>query len=427
MSPAALWSRLRQTLPVAVAGGLLLSYVLLWISISPVATGRSDFTSTYVGALLLRRGLGSALYSLSAQTPVYLAAIAPLHAPTLPFVDAPTAAAIALPLTFLSLPAAYRIWSALQVLLILAAVVIAVRSAPRGTAGPARQVTIVLIAASGAGTAATLILGQWDGVWALGVAVLYACFRQGRMAAAGAVLAVTALVAKPQLGLGLAAFLLAWGERRLLLGAVGAGVGMLLLWLAVAGPAGLLGFAGAIVHSVGEWQPSMMISFLGVAGNLVGNTAAAHLVGAAGSVACMAVAAVLGRLVRRGPHRLEAGLAAAAILSLVAAPHAFAQDLPLLAPPVAWSLCALDAAGRRAAPAGWAVVALWMGISVAVGLDVATQAARPLGVLTPWLLLIAAALATGACVRQAGSPRPGPATPAESSAPLPTGRAAAHA
>ncbi|MGA8015783.1 MAG: hypothetical protein WCB85_07700, partial [Candidatus Dormiibacterota bacterium] len=73
-----------------------------------------------------------------------------------------------------------------------------------------------------------------------------------------------------------------------------------------------------------------------------------------------------------------------------------------------------------------ASVGLWIMISVAVYLYIDTAAAPPLGVLTPWMLLMAAALATAVCLRQG---RMAPSVPADSgrSAATPTDRAAALA
>jgi hypothetical protein len=395
MTVAATRGRLLHALPVALAAGLLVSYLVLWIHITPLDTGRSDFTNTYVGALLLRRGLGSSMYLPSLQTPLYLQLVAPLRAGTLPFLDSPTAAAVALPFTLLPLHTAYRLWSAMQLGLIAVAVLLAVRSAPGPRAGRRPGAADALIALSGAGSAVTLILGQWDGVWALGVALLYGLLRQRRMAAAGAVLAVTTLIAKPQLGLGLAAFVLGWHDRRLLLGAAAGGVATVGAWLVLAGTGGIAGFVAAAVHSIGVWQPSIMVSFLGITGNVVGDTPAAHIAGAVGSVVFMAVGGVLGASVRQRPYRLEAGLGAATVLSLLAAPHAFPQDLALLTPAVAWSLRTLRAEQRFAG--WWLVTATWGATSLTVYLDIATKAARPLGVLTPWMLLGAAVCASLVC------------------------------
>jgi hypothetical protein len=398
---------LREPLTIAAGCLVLLAYVLLWARTSPLQTGRADFTNAYVGATLLRTGHAASMYSPALQDPLYLRLVAPLHTGVLPYLEAPTAAALALPYTLLSLHIAYRLWSLTQLLLIAAAAGIAVWAAPRRTVGRARLAANALLALGGAGTLMTLVLGQWDGLWALGLALVYMWLRQRRMGVAGFALGMTALVAKPQLALGLAALVLGWRDRRLLLGSIGGALTAVLLWLAIAGVGGVTGFVGAVVHSVGVWQPSVMVSFVGITGVLVGNTAAAHVLGAAGSLLLMGVGAAVGAALRGRPARLEAGLASAAFISLLAAPHAYPQDLAMLVPAAAWSLTALSAT----MPAGlWSAALLaWVATTLAVLLDIATRAAPPLGVLTPWSLIAAAALAVAVCLRQAGVPeRPGP-------------------
>jgi hypothetical protein len=283
--------------------------------------------------------------------------------------------------------------------------VIAVRAAPRSRLGGGQLAIIGLIALSGAGSLMTLVLGQWDGLSALGVALLYSWMRQRRMVAAGAALAVTSLIAKPHLALGLAAFVVGRRDRRLLAGAAAAAAVCVALSLLVAGVGGVTGFVGAVLHSVGVWQPSVMISMVGITGVVFGNTAAAHLTGAAASLILMVVAAVLGSAVRSSPARLEAGLAAATALSLLAAPHAYPQDLALLVPATAWCLTALWSSRSAPSRLVTGVLAVWLAITAAVYLDVNTKASVPLGILTPWTLIAAAALGSGVCLAQGRRPR----------------------
>src|SRR5947209_10945128 len=108
----------------AVAAALLLAYMLIWSQVSTQQVGRSDFTSTYGGATLLRTGDRAQLYDESAQARLHTRLIAPDTEGNLPFVDAPIAAALAAPVTFLDLQTAYRLWSIVQLVVLIIAVLI---------------------------------------------------------------------------------------------------------------------------------------------------------------------------------------------------------------------------------------------------------------------------------------------------------------
>ena len=130
----------------------------------------------------------------------------------------------------------------------------------------------------------------------------------------------------------------------------------------MAGPGGVGGFVGAAIHSTTRWQLANMVSLVGIGGAIAGNGTAAHLLAGVAELAAVAVAAVLGvHGPRSRPARLEAALAGAAVLSLLASPHAYWDDLALLVPAAAWSLTALAARGagcglpdrRRGRASGW--------------------------------------------------------------------------
>jgi hypothetical protein len=393
---------------------MVAAYLVLWLGVGTLQIGRSDFTSTYVGATLLREGHGSSMYDEALQTPLHASLIAPDREGNLPFVNPPLAAALALPVSLLSLQDAYRLWSLLQFALLVAAVVVAIRAAPgRRSLEPLTQVTIGLVALACLGTWATLLLGQWDGLSAAGLAVSYACLRRRMPATAGAVLAVTALIAKPHLALGLAAFVIGVRDRRLILGAAGGAAASVLLSLLVAGPGGIAGFVGAAIHSTTRWQLANMVSLVGISGSVAGNGTASHVLAAVGSLVAILIAAALGAAMRSRPARLEAALAGAAVLSLLASPHAYWDDLALLVPALAWCLTVLAARPGGARRLGAGVVVAWIAISLASYVDIASDAAVPWGVLTPWALIGAAGLAIAVCRRQGAtaSPRAADGTP----------------
>ena len=400
--------RVRTLLAGAACAAIVVAYLGLWLGIGAFQIGRSDFTSTYVGATLLREGHGAAMYDEALQAPLHASLIAPDREGNLPFVNPPLAAALALPVSLLSLQGAYRLWSILQFALLVISVVVAIRGSPGWRELPGLTLAAIGLAALAClGTWATLLLGQWDGVSALGLAVAYWSLRRGRPATAGAVLAVSSLIAKPHLALGLAAFVLGWRDRRLIGGAVAGLVAAVALSLLVAGPGGVGGFVGAAIHSTTRWQLANMVSLVGIGGAIAGNGTAAHLVAGVAELAAVAVAAVLGSMVRSRPARLEAALAGAAVLSLLASPHAYWDDLALLVPAAAWSLTALAARRAEFGSLTSTVIAVWVAISLAGYLDIATGAAVPLGLLTPWTLIAAAVLAFVVCRRQeTGAVRP---------------------
>jgi hypothetical protein len=389
--------RLRIT-STAICGAMLVAYVVLWLEVDRAQIGRSDFTSTYIGATLLRQGHGASMYNEGLQSPLHAALIAPDHEGNLPFVNPPLAAALALPTTFLSLPAAYRLWSLVQLSLLVIAAVVGIRAAPgQRTLGSGMRVTAGVAALAGVGTGATLLLGQWDGLAALGLALTYSLLRRDRPTTAGAVLAVTSLIGKPHLALGLAAFALGRRDRRLIVGVLAGGAVTAAASLLVAGPAGVAGFIGAALHSTTRWKLASMVSAVGIGGSIFANSAPAYLLGGLVALAAVVGAAAFGSASRSEGPRLEAALAGATLLSLVAAPHAYWDDLALLAPVTAWSLCAL--AFWHADLRLWAaLVGVWMAISLTAYLDIAS-APEPWGVLTPWALIAAAGVAAVSCVR----------------------------
>ena len=386
----------RPRLPAAVVATaaliLLAAYVALWSGVSATNIGTSDFTATYVGASLLREGHGAGMYDQALQAPLHAALIAPLQRGNLPYVNPPVAAAIVVPLTFLPLAGAYRLWQAAQLLMLAAAVVVALRAAPwpARLRHPGVRASTALAALAGTGTLSLGLLAQWDGFTALGLAGAYALWRRDRGFAGGALLAASASIAKPHLAIGLAALLLGWRERRVLAGAATGLAAVLLASLVVAGPAGLSGFAGAGIADATRWPLASLLGFTGLTGSWLGNGAAAHLLAGVGSLTAVAACAGLGLRLARDRGALEPCLAAATLLSLLASPHLLSHDMVLVAPVLAWMMA--WAAGEDG-PAVWpgrhgrALLAGWVALCVATALDLGADQAAPPGRLVPWVLL----------------------------------------
>jgi hypothetical protein len=243
------------------------------------------------------------------------------------------------------------------------------------------------------GTFSLLVLGQWDGLSALGIAGAYALWRRGHLGWGGACLAATAAVAKPHLAIGLAVFIIARRDRRLFLGAA-AGLGAVAAASVLAvGPQGFADFLHAAVASTSRWPLRELLGFSGLFGSWLGDGAVAQVLAAVASTAAVAVCAVLGDCWRRRPDRLEPALAGATALSLVAAPHLLGHDLAVLAPVAAWCLAAAWSADARAGGAaarrtGLRVMLLWLGFNVAALADLGNGRSAPPGRLVPWALLL---------------------------------------
>ncbi len=373
---------------------LLLAYGILWTQVTPKEIGRSDFTATYVGGLLFRLGDKAQLYDLAAQARLHAAVIAPDREGNLPFVDAPIAAFLAAPITLAGLDAAYRIWGLLQIGVLIAAITIAISSAPWPQNFPARWRWLVFaIVLGGAATLMQLLQAQWSSVSALGLALAYREWRRGRLTTGAIAVVLSAGIAKPHLALGLLAFMIGWRDRRILIGAGIAGLLMLLANGLVAGPSGIMGFLHLAIASNTQWTLYSFVSFVGIPGSFLGNAGPAQVVGAVGDIVALMVAGILGSSVRKDVGRLELALAGSAALSILAAPHALIYDLVFLAPAMAWCAPVGLTVGPRGISSwnrrGLTLFALWFMLSAGVFVTAAGAAFE----IVPWVLIIA----VGAC------------------------------
>jgi hypothetical protein len=399
---------------IAIAAALLVAYALIWTQVTNFDVGRSDFTAFYVGGTLLREGHTGDLYSQALQQPLHSALIAPDREDNLPFVNTPVAAALVLPATFLPLDAAYRLWSLLELAVLILAVVLAVRTVdwPEDTPRIWR-IAAGATALAGMGTWTMFVQAQWTPLLALGLVLAYRSWKHGHLATGAAVLVVSAGIAKPHLALGLLAFLVGWRKRRVILGALAGVAGLGLASLVLVGPAGVAGFVSILASSTTRWELATMVSFIGVVGSVFGNGLTAHLVGLVASLLACAAAVWLGARVRSDPSRLDTALVGAAVLSLIASPHAYPDDLVMLAPAF---VIGVASAVRRAgsipplslsSPVTIAFGA-WALISVAACADLIDGATFPPGQVAGWALGFAGAiacLATAPRGEVAGAPR----------------------
>jgi Glycosyltransferase family 87 len=373
-----------------VAAILLASYAITWAQVTPSRERGTDFSASYVAALLLRSGDGAHLYDQQLEHARHLELLPGGTVIDLPFITPPTTALLALPLAGLDAGTAFRVWSLLGLVMLLLAVWIAIRAGPwpaRHLRGP--RLAVLLLAVAGGGTYAFLLLGQVDGVTALGLAAAYAAWRRNRPAPAGFWLGLAFAATKPHLAIGLGIWLLARRDWRALAGAI-AGCGLVAaVSLALVGPAGLGGFVSALGFAYGNTPGASTLGIPGLVASWLGSGALPAAIAVTGSLIALAGCALLGGRSRGNVAVLEASLAGAVALSLVASPHLLAHDLVILAPTFAW--CAARAAAADGSPwpgtatlrvlAGWAIIGLF------AFLDTGTSAPAPPGRLVPLGLL----------------------------------------
>ncbi|MHB8717917.1 MAG: glycosyltransferase 87 family protein [Candidatus Dormibacteria bacterium] len=380
----------------AVACAVLALYCVTWAGVSLAQEGSSDFSSFYVGGVLLRTGHVANLYSDAAQAAVR-ASLVPGSGGNLPFVNPPPAAAVMAPISLLPFQLAYRLWQIAQLLCLCAAVLIASRVSQWSESATARRAWVVVVpmALAAPATLALGLVGQWDGVSALGVAGAYALWRRDHGAAGAVVLAISAALAKPHLALGFAAFVLGWRDRRVVAGALAGVTAVALAALLTAGPAGVVAFAHADLADASRWPLASLLGFTGLLGSWMGDGSATQALAMALTLAACAACAVLGDRLRRGAP-LEVTLAAAALLSLVASPHLLSHDLVLLAPVfaglAAWA--SRQDAGEWPGATSLRVLCGWLGLCLVAVLDLASTAPAPPGRLVPVALVALAGALT---------------------------------
>jgi hypothetical protein len=385
--------RLISLLAAAVSVLFITQYLRVWASLPDEQARTSDFAGSYAAATLWREGHASRMYDAHAQQAVLAAAGTPRSHLDIPYENPPLAAIVASPLTLLGASAAYRVFSALQLLVLLAAVIIAMHNVRWGRADRTTRVAIGAVALAGIGSGLLLIEGQWDGVCALAVAAAFMLWRRQSSLAAGVVIGLLFALSKPHLAIGLIAFAAGKRDARALLGILLGGVATVAATVVFAGPAALSAFVHALLTPSYNPLPVMQgasgffASWLGSgATSLVLTT----LVCAAGAV----TAGWLGRQASERPRMFEPAFAGACVLTLFIAPHLLGHDLVLLAP----AFIALVAWLARHTPAtislngsAIAVLAWWVLLSFASQQDLGNYASAPPGRITPVLLAIGAA------------------------------------
>jgi hypothetical protein len=391
---------------ITVASIVLAHYVQVWAVVPNSLAPTSDYAGTYVASTLIRTGHAAQIYDAGTERETLVQSGAPASHDDIPFENPPAAAVIALPFSLLGAGAAWRAWSLLQLALMALSLLLVTRAAPWPASLPRLpRLAIVFVALAGFGTGLLFLEGQWDGVSVLGLALAYTFWRRDRPGAAGFALGFTAAIAKPQLVIGIAAYMIGRRDWRAVIGAllgaaVSVGIGII-----GAGPRSLGSFLTAIATPSNS-PTAQMQGTSGLFGSLLGHSPGVFLLAVAAGIAAAAVAGWLGTVAHRRPDLFEPSLCAAVTLSLFASPHLLGHDLTLLAPVLVVGLAWL--AGRPTEYlwpdlATLNVVGVWVLLSFASLGDLSQNTVGFPGRATPWVLLLMAAAWCGLVVRAARS------------------------
>ncbi|HUZ69134.1 MAG TPA: glycosyltransferase family 87 protein [Candidatus Saccharimonadales bacterium] len=396
---------------ITVASIVLAHYAQVWTVVPSSLAPTSDFAGTYVAATLIRTGHAAQMYDPVIEQRALVQSGAPAGHDDIPFENPPGAAVVALPFSLLNAGAAWRAWSLLQLLLVALSLWMVARAAP-WPAAMARlpRVAIALLALAGFGTGLVLLEGQWDGVSVVGLAIAYVAWRHGRPALAGFALGFTAAIAKPQLVIGIAAYMLGRRDWRGIAGALAGAAVTMVIGLLADGPHGLVAFVSAIATPHDSPTAEMQGSS-GLFGSLLGQAPGVYFLSIGAGLAAAVVAGWLGAITRRRADLFEPSLCAAVALSLFASPHLLGHDLTLLAPVLVGGLAWLAGRPTEAAwpgPNTLLAIAGWALLSVATMTDLAQSTVGLPGRATPWALLLVAALwcALTMTALRAGAARP---------------------
>jgi hypothetical protein len=357
-----------QRWTLAVVAAFLLAGVVVVGHQSSRARQSADFTINYAAALLIRQGHPDAIYQRDQLGPLMLRLSDGAIDPRLPF-DAPLALALPwVPLTFLSLELAFRVWQIVTLCLLMVAMLLLARWLPLG-----RRSLPLAIAALVAFPATWALFGegQSSALLLLGAVLLIGALRPDRwwLAAAGALL----LGLKPQY---LPAYLILIGAQRQwrtlaagLVGAVTVGLSPLLaggisglfamVWSALEAGQGVARYNESLIGTISPFLPGRLPTLLGFSLWAV-------------ALATLAVVAVR----RERAHAI--GLAAlATTVAIFFSPHVLPYDTVLLAVP-AWLSFVLHRMNAIPTPAP-----AWLALAIAVVIDLGS----PLVSLAPVVLL----------------------------------------
>jgi hypothetical protein len=332
-------------LACAAQVGLLVFVIVHNYSTPGVALG-SDVAPLWLGGSVWRSLGPTHSYDVGAQAALYAQFAGGRGGGfTNTYLWAPGSMLLGIPLSLLSLDAAFRAWIPLQLVALGMAALIAATAA-----APSASVRLRIAAAAGAvasaGVVAIALYGQWDGIPALGIAVAYALWTRGHEGRAAMVLTVLLLSGKPHLALGLLAFVAGRGSRR---GIAGMAAGVLLTALvdiALVQVAGMRGWVDAL-GQISALSATASLSVFGLFANTMGTGSVVEGMAIVAAIALLVCGGAFGWMSARGAP-LHVCLVGATCVSLLVSPHMFTQDLAMLLPCAAAALSLALARARHA-------------------------------------------------------------------------------
>jgi hypothetical protein len=153
------------------------------------------------------------------------------------------------------------------------------------------------------------------------------------------------------------------------------------------------GFVSALLSGRSDYRTAQE-SVSGLFSAWTGGGAVATLLTVITTAAALGAVAVAARRGGAGRLGLDASLAIAVTLSLLAAPHLYPHDLALLAPVFAWMTAAAITADRRRrpviGPALTAVLVVWVVVAACVVVDATGALPAAAGSVGPFALVAAA-------------------------------------
>lgn len=369
----------------AINAGIAVSYVGLWlISMARGLSWRADFTAYYTAWTMVRAGAAAQVYDFAVQA-VYQQRVLggrSFSEGLLPYVNPPHVTLFFAPLAWLTLPHAFYLWTAGQVVLI----VVLIRTTLALTADWLSRERLAALCAMLAFPPLlfTLLRGSFSLLVLVAVLGLYRYLIARRPGRAGLWLAMASM--KPQLVLLPALAMLVGRRWRVLLASGLAGIACVLAATVAFGPQSWLGFLQAIRTIDGYYGifgivPATMYNLKGTLTLWLGNERG-ELIGTVSTIAfALGVCATLW-LWRRpwepGSSQFALRFAQTVLLGLVLSPHLHSHDgLVLVAPVLIVAQYLYTDPARRHLAAGFTLVPLItllgeFGLGGALGIRVPT-------------------------------------------------------